>query len=71
MAPESCAYQSPCINPPADISGEQNELADARSDTGSNEALTPSKAPTLSLISPPAKDLFTKFIKVFMETMQV
>ena len=62
--------RNPCINPPDNISGEQDELAGAKSDAGSNEAPTPPEAPTLSLFPPPTKDLFTKFMKVFMKTTQ-
>ena len=56
-----------------------NELAGAqgpakRSNAGSDEALTEaltsSEAPTPPLVPPPAENLFTKFIKIFMETMQ-
>ena len=73
MAPESrTTRRSFCVNPPTDILGEQNELASApgRSDTGSNEAPTPLEAPSPPLVPPPAEDLFTKFMKVFMETAQ-
>ena len=73
MALGSCTTRrSPCVNPPVDPT-EQDELASAqggRSDAGSNKALTPPEAPTPPLVSPPAKDLFTKFMKVFMETTQ-
>ena len=73
MAPGSRTTQrSPCVNPPANIPGEQDELASApgKSDAGSDEAPTPSEAPTPPLVLLPAEDLFTKFIKVFMETTQ-
>ena len=62
--------RSPRVNVLADIFGEQDELADApgRSNAGSDEALTPPKAPTPPLIPPLAKNLFMKFMKVFMET---
>ena len=73
MAPESCTIRrSPCVNPLANISGEQDGLASApgKSDAGSNEAPTPSEASTPPLILPPAKDLFTIFMKVFIETTQ-
>ena len=78
MAPGSYAWQSPCVNFPANPTGEQDELADQGPirgfNAGSNEALT--KAPTsleahtLPLVPPFTKDLFTKFMKVFMETTQ-
>ena len=38
------------------------------SNDGSDKAFTPSEGPTPPLVPPPAKDLFTKFMKVFMET---
>ena len=65
--------RSPCVNPPVDPT-EQDMLAGAqggRSDADSNETPTPPEAPTPPLIPPPTKDLFTKFMKVFMETTQV
>ena len=54
---------------------EQNELAGAqdlggRSDAGSDKAPTPSEAPTLPLVFLSPKDLFTKFMKVFMKMTQ-
>ena len=60
------------VNPPADISGEQDELAGApgRSNTGSNEALIPPEASTPHLALLTSEDLFTKFIKMFIETTQ-
>ena len=73
MAPGSrTTRRSPCVNPPVD-STEQDELADAqgrRSNASSNEAPIPPKAPTPPLVLPPSEDLFTKFMKVFMETTQ-
>ena len=73
MAPESRnTWQSPCVNPPVNILGEQDELAGAprRSSAGSDKAPTFFETPTPPLIPPPAEDLFTKFIKVFIETTQ-
>ena len=73
MALESCiTRQSLYVNPSANISGKQNELAGTpkKSDTGSNEAPTSPKTPTSPLVFFLAKDLFMKFIKVFMETTQ-
>ena len=67
MAPISrTTRQSPCVNPLANIPGEQDELAGAteKTNAGSNEASTS------PLVLPPAKDLFTKFMKVFIETTQ-
>ena len=73
MAPGSrTTWRSPRINPLADIPGEQDELARAseRSNASSDKAPTPSEAPILPLVPPPAKDFFTNFMKVFMETTQ-
>ena len=74
MAPRSYARRSPYNNPLANLTGEQDELVSLqgpvrRSDIGSDEAPTPSEAPTLPLV-PPIKDLFTKFIKAFVESTQ-
>ena len=79
MAPGSCACRSPCVNTPVNPAGELNELASAqgparKSNAGSNEAFTEAPTPPETLIPPlvppPAKDLFTKFMKVFMEMTQ-
>ena len=73
MAPRShTTRRSPCVDPPAEIPGEQDELAGTlgRSDASSDEAPTPPKAPTLPFIFPPAEDFFTKFLKMFIETIQ-
>ena len=75
MAPGSYACQTFCVNPPIHPTEKQNEFADAqglarRSNVGSNEALTPSEAPIPPFVSPPTKDFFTKFMKMFMETTQ-
>ena len=79
MAPRSCACRSPCVNSPVNPAGELNELAGTqgparKSNAGSDEALTkasiPPEALTLPLVPSPAEDLFTKFMKVFMETTQ-
>ena len=78
MAPRSCAWQSPCVNPSADPTEEQDELAGQGPirgfNAGSNEALTkaptPSEAHILLLVPSSTKDLFTKFMKMFMETTQ-
>ena len=70
MAPGSrTTRRSPRVNPPVDPT-EQDELAGAqggRSDAGSDEAPTPPEAPPPA---PTSEDLFTKFMKVFMETTQ-
>ena len=77
MAPKSRARQSPYVNSPANPAGEQDELADTQgpargSNVGSNEAPTeaptPLEAPILPLVPPPVEELFTKFMKVFIET---
>ena len=68
------ACRSPRVNTPVDPAEELDELAGAqgptrRSNPGSNEAPTPLEAITPPLVSP-IKDLFTKFMKVFMEMSQ-
>ena len=78
MTPESRTQRSPCINPRADPTREEDELAGQgpvpKFNAGSDEALikapTPPKAPITPLVLPSTKNLFTKFIKVFMETTQ-
>ena len=78
MAPGSYACRSPYINTPANLARELDEFASqgpARgSNVGSDEAFTkapnPPEATTLPLILPPSKDLFTIFMKAFMETTQ-
>ena len=71
MAPGSrTTRRSPRVNTPVDPAGELDELAGAqggRSDAGSDEAPTPPEAPPPA---PTSEDLFTKFMKVFMETTQ-
>ena len=64
--------RSPHINLLANISREQNKLAGAlrRSDINKDEAATLPNALTPPVIFLPAKDLFTKFMKVFMATTQ-
>ena len=78
MAPGSCAWQSPCVNPLANPIGEQDELTsqgpvrefNAGSDEAPTKAPTPPEASTPPLVPLFTKDLFTKFIKVFIETTQ-
>ena len=79
MALGSCVCRNPCVNPPPDPAGEQDELGGAqnpatKSNIGSNEAstkaLTPPEALIPPLVPPPTKDFFTKFMKVFMEMTQ-
>ena len=73
MALGSCATcQSPCVTTTVDPAKELDELAGAQgpargSNAGSDEAPTPLKAIILPLV-PPTEDVFTKFMKVFMET---
>ena len=71
--------QSPCVNTPVNPARELDELDGAqgparRSNAGSNEAPTkaptPPKASTPPLVPPTSGDLFTKFMKVFIEIMQ-
>ena len=74
MALGSRARRSPCNNPPADLIGEQDELASPqgpikRLDVSSHKAHTPLEAPTLPLV-PPTEDFFTKFMKAFVESIQ-
>ena len=75
MASGSCACRNPCVNTPIDPAGELDELANAqgparRSNAGSDESSTPPEASTPPLVPPISEDLFTKFMKVFMETTQ-
>ena len=80
MVSGSCiTRRSPCVNTPANPDRELDELdgtqGSAReSNVGSDEALTEAytllEAPISTLIPPPTKDLFTKFMKVFIKTMQ-
>ena len=74
MAPGSRARRSPCANTPVDPAGELDELVDAqgparRSNDGSDEGPTPPEVSTPPP-APTSEDLFTKFMKVFMETTQ-
>ena len=80
MVLESCTTRrSYCVNTLVDLAGEQDELVGQgpakRSNAGSNEASTeaptPLEASTPPLVPPTSEDLFTKFIKVFIETTQV
>ena len=75
MAPGFCACRSPCVNTPVDPAEELDKLAGAqssakRSNAGSDEAPTFPEASTPPLALFTSKDLFTKFMKVFMETTQ-
>ena len=80
MAPGSHITRwSPRVNTLVDLARELDELAGAqgparRSNAESNKALTetptPPEASTPPLVLPTSEDLFTKFMKVFMETTQ-
>ena len=71
MAPESRTRWNPYNNLLANLTREQDELANlqglaGRSDTNSNKALTPLEVFAL-LFVPYTKNFFTKFIKVFIK----
>ena len=78
MALGSRAWRSPCVNPPANFTGEQDELAgqgpirrfNTESDEAPTKAPTPPEVPTPPFIPPSIEDLFTQFMKIFMETTQ-
>ena len=78
MVPESYVWQSPYVNPLANLIEEQDKLVSQglvrRFNNGSNEASTKTftslEALTLSLIPPSTEDFFTKFIKIFIKTIQ-
>ena len=71
--------RSSCVNTLVDPAGELDKLAgaqgparksNARSDESLTKAPTSPEASTLPLVSSISDDLFTKFMKVFMETTQ-
>ena len=71
--------RSSCVNTLVNPTGELDELAGAqgpvkrsniRSDEAPIEAPTPPEASIPPLVPPISEDLFTKFMKVFMETTQ-
>ena len=72
----SYVQQSLCVNPPANLTRKQDKLASQgparKFNFGSDEAFTKAFIPLKALIPPlvlfPIKDLFTKFIKAFMES---
>ena len=78
MAPGSRTQRNPYVNLSANPTGEQDELAgqspvqgfNAGSDEALTKAPTPPEAPTPLLVPSSTKDLFTKFMKVFMEMTQ-
>ena len=76
MTPRSrITHRSPYVNIPVNSAGELDELAGVQgpargSNAGSDEAPTPPETSTPLLISLTSEDLFTKFMKVFIETMQ-
>ena len=68
MALRFHAYQSSCVSLSNNSTKKQNKLVGARgparaSNIGSNEAPTP------PFIPPSIENLFTRFMKVFMETI--
>ena len=70
MAPGPCTRQSPYVNPPNNISKEQDKFASCqnlvdKSYIENNEAFTLLEAPIPLLITPPTKNLFIKFMKIF------
>ena len=77
MALRSCTTRrSPFINILVDPTGELDELAgaqgpaigfNARCNKALIEAFTPTEPPTLLFVSLIFENLFTKFIKIFME----
>ena len=73
MAPGSYTiWRSLCVNLCVNFT-KQDKLAgtqDGRSDANNDKALISLKAPTPPLILSSAEDLFTKFMKVFIETTQ-
>ena len=78
MAPGSHARRSSYVNTPVNFAGELDELAGAqgpakKSNAGSDKAptktSTPPEASTPPFVPPTSEDFFTKFIKVFMETI--
>ena len=75
MVQGSRACQSPCVYTSVNPAEELDKLAGQgparKSNVRSNKAHTPPEAPTPTLVSPISEDLFTKFIKVFIETTQV
>ena len=79
MAPKSHACRSPYVNAPTNLAKEQDELtvvqglvrwSNAESNKALTKAFTPPEALIPPLIRPSTKDLFIRFIKVFMETTQ-
>ena len=79
MAPGShTTCQSPRVNISVNSARDLDQLAGQgsakRSNAGSyqapTEAPTPLKASTPPFVPPTSKDLFTKFMKVFMKTTQ-
>ena len=74
-----CAQQSPCINLSVNFTRESNKLTGQNSvkrfNIGSNKAFiktfTLSEASILLFILPFTKNLFIKFMNIFMEITQV
>ena len=78
MALESYTCERLCINFLADFTRKQDEFAgqgqvrrsNVKSNKATSKALTLLRAPTLPLISLLTNDLFTQFIKIFLENTQ-
>ena len=79
IALASRACRSPCVNTPFNAAEELDEFAYAqsqarRSNARSNKALIeapiPPDASIPPFVPPTSKNFFTKFMKMFMETMQ-
>ena len=72
MALGSCiSWQSFCVYSIVVFLKKQDELTSARSNIGSYEVPIPLEALTILFVLFPIKDLFTKFMKMFTEMMQV
>ena len=67
ITPGSYTCQSPRVNPPPDTT-EEDELTSTQGPRRRSNTFL--KAPTLSFVFSPTDNLFTKFMKVFIETMQ-
>lgn len=74
MTLKSCAYQSLYINLLADLTKKQDKLIGQSlvqgSNVGSNKASTFFETLTPFFVLSSTKDLFTKFIKAFVELSQ-
>ena len=74
MTPRSCTIRgSPRVNTPVDFTGELDELAGTQgpargSNASRDKASTPPETSIPPLVPFTSEDLFTKFMKVFIET---